>query len=82
MERCGQINIPEVDNTQDQCDLISSTDCVTVDRVSLKVHNVKGENLTKYLEKLDNKISILENKIIQLNREIDNLTKPDLNLIK
>ena len=37
----------------------------------LKLHNVPGENLTKYLELIDNKISVLENKIVTLTKELN-----------
>lgn len=75
---CGQVVIPQIDNSQEECDKIFSTDCVVVDRVSLKVHNVAGESLTKYLERLDNKISVLENKIVTLKKELDYHINPPI----
>lgn len=78
MKPCGQVNIPEVDNSQEECDKIFSTDCIVVDRVSIKLHNVAGENLTKYLEHLDNKISVLENKIVALTKELNYHINPPI----
>ena len=69
--KCGQVSIPQIDNSQEECNEIFSTDCVAVHRVSLKLHNVPGESLTKYLELIDNKISVLENKIVTLTKELN-----------
>ncbi len=71
MKNCTQVNIPTVDNTQNECEYIIDSKCVSVSRRSPKLKNIIGEDLNKYFELLDKKLSQLENMIIQIKKEQD-----------
>lgn len=56
---CGQINIPEVDNSSPCEDFIYS-ECVIINRKSSLVKNIEGYDLNNYSQKLENYIKVLE----------------------
>lgn len=72
---CGQVNVPKTDNDNIACETIVSSSCVLLDRVSPKMNNIIGESLTSYFEKLDNKLSSLENVILILQQDLDALAQ-------
>lgn len=79
MDKCTQINIPTVDNSEMKCDAYQYSTCIIVDEIYNKIGNLEGENLNLFLTKLnnkiaqmDNKISALENKILSLKEIINN----------
>ena len=79
MDKCTQINIPTVDNSEMKCDAYHYSTCIIVDEIYNKIGNLEGENLNLFLTKLnnkiaqmDNKISALENKILSLKEIINN----------
>lgn len=67
---CNQVNIPEVDNTQIECDEFMDSTCITVKQISSKVKNLEGENLDKFIDKLNSKLSLIDNVNYQLRQEI------------
>ena len=67
---CNQVNIPEVDNTQIECDEFMDSTCITVKQISSKVKNLEGENLDKFIDKLNSKLSLIDNVNYQLRLEI------------
>lgn len=70
---CNQVSIPEVDNTQLECDEFVSSTCITVKRISSKVKNLEGENLDKFIERLNYKLSLMDNTIYRMTQEIKTL---------
>ena len=47
--RCGQVTIPEVDNTALECDDFTLSTCVKVVQKCNKVGNLEGESLDKFI---------------------------------
>lgn len=70
---CGQVNVPVPDNSKIECEIIDSSDCTIVNRISPILRNVPGGSLTEYLEKLDNKFVNIGIQIQTMQREIDSL---------
>lgn len=78
---CGQVNIPEVDESQSACDFFTNSECVIVTYKSSFVKNKTGGNLNEYLELLDAKLNKMNNQIYQLTKIIEilqtQITPPD-----
>ena len=72
---CGQVNIPETDNTS-PCTGFNYSQCIIVDRLSKYVKNVDGGNLNQYHELLENKMKIMELKIKTLENIIKHIATP------
>ena len=70
MDKCTQINIPTVDNSEMKCDAYHYSTCIIVDEIYNKIGNLEGENLNLFLTKLNNKIAQIDNKISALENEI------------
>lgn len=70
---CGQVSIPEVDNTLSECVEFHKSICIVVSHLSNKVKNMEGENLNEYLQRLDDKLSNMDNIILNLKTRIENL---------
>lgn len=70
MDKCTQINIPTVDNSEMKCDVYHYSTCIIVDEIYNKIGNLEGENLNLFLTKLNNKIAQMDNKISALENEI------------
>ena len=68
---CGQVNIPTVDNSQDECDYIISSKCVIVNRRSTFIRNMPGHDLDEYLQLLDDKINKMQNQIKVLTNIVE-----------
>ena len=78
---CSQINIPQVDNTNIECDEFMYSTCIIVKQLCSKVKNLEGENLDKFIERLCNKISKIDNELYLLNQEIKSL-KNRINILE
>lgn len=78
---CGQVNIPETNNTS-PCKDFNYSQCIIVDRLSKYVKNVEGANLNQYHELLENKIKIMELKIKTLENIIKHIasTLPEIGI--
>lgn len=62
---CGQVNIPEVDNSSESCFEIYTTDCVHLSE-DLDVELIKGTPLISVLRDLHNRILVLEKEINEI----------------
>lgn len=69
-----QINIPEVDNTALDCDNMTSSKCVIIDKYCKKVGNLEGETLDDFVGRLCAKLAIMDNKILVLTKRLDEIT--------
>lgn len=67
---CNTVNIPQVDNTQLICDDIILSTCIDIKQISNKVKNKEGENLDKFIERLNNKLSLIDNVNYKLIQEV------------
>ena len=67
---CNQVIIPEVDNTQLPCDEFFDSTCINVKQLSSKVKNLEGENLDKFIERLNYKLSLIDNNLYSMIQEI------------
>lgn len=72
---CGQVNIPTVDNSHDECEDFTKSSCVHVNRKSAFINNVPDEDLNVYLEQLENKLLKMQNTISMLIKKVDTLTE-------
>ena len=70
MDKCTQINVPTVDNSEMKCDAYYYSTCIIIDDIYNKIGNLEGENLNLLLTKLNNKIAQMDNKISALENEI------------
>ena len=77
---CNTVNIPQVDNTQLICDDIILSTCIDIKQISNKVKNKKGENLDKFIERLNNKLSLIDNVNYKLTQEVKVLKEKIKNL--
>lgn len=68
-KNCGQINIPEVDNSSN-CDSFNYSECIIVTHRSKFVKNKPGGNLNEYLQLLDDKMNKMNNQIYHLTQII------------
>ncbi len=73
MSGCAQVRVPSVNNKNECCDEFYDSGCVIVTRKSFKIKNNEGDTLNEYFEKLDNKISMLENEIKILKKKLENV---------
>lgn len=69
---CGQVNIPQVDNSVN-CDDFITSECIIIKQLCSKIGNKEGENLDKFIELLCFKISKMDNQIFNLKKEIESL---------
>ena len=74
-KNCGQVNIPEVDNTNPCHDYIESG-CVIMNRNSTYGKSFKGSTLNEYLTTLEGKLRKLEIRTKFLETVIKNQTNP------
>ena len=77
---CNPVNIPQVDNTQLECDDIFLSTCINVKQISNKVKNKEVENLDKFIERLNNKLSLIDNVNYKLIQEVKVLKEKIKNL--
>lgn len=56
---CGQVNIPQVDNSKSECETLVPSECVIVTRESELLNNLKDGTLDDYLLKVDELIASL-----------------------
>ena len=77
---CNTVNIPQVDNTQLICHDIFLSTCINVKQISNKVKNKEGENLDKFIERLNNKLSLIDNVNYKLTQEVKILKEKIKNL--
>ena len=77
---CNTVNIPQVDNTQLICDDIILSTCIDIKQISNKVKNKEGENLDKFIERLNNKLSLIDNVNYKLTQEVKVLKEKIKNL--
>ena len=77
---CNTVNIPQVDNTQLICDDIILSTCIDIKQISNKVKNKEGENLDKFIERLNNKLSLIDNVNYKLIQEVKVLKEKIKNL--
>lgn len=73
-KNCKQVNIPVVDNSKDECEFFVSSECVAVDRKSMFIKNVYGDDLNEYLELLENKLRRMELQIKKLEKIVKYIT--------
>lgn len=78
---CGQVNIPEVDETLSSCDIFLNTECIVVTYKSSFVKNRVGGSLNDYLKLLDDRLNKMNNQIFQLTKTVEilqqGMTLPD-----
>ena len=74
-KNCGQVNIPEVDNTNPCNDYIESG-CVIMNRNSNYVKSHDNDTLNEYLTSLESKLRKLEIRTKFLETVIKNQTNP------
>lgn len=67
---CNQVSIPEVDNTQLECDEFMNSTCINVKQISNKVKNLEGENLDKFIDRLNYKLTLIDNNLYSMTQEI------------
>ena len=77
---CNTVNITQVDNTQLICDDIILSTCIDIKQISNKVKNKEGENLDKFIERLNNKLSLIDNVNYKLIQEVKVLKEKIKNL--
>ena len=68
-----QVNIPSVDNESLDCDEITTSKCVIVEKLCPKIGNIEGETLDKFIERLCIKITTMDSKIYLLIQEVEAL---------
>lgn len=66
---CGQVSKPVLDETFDKCSSFNYSTCIEVDQICRKVGNLKGENLSQFLDKLCQKLSKIDNELFRLEQE-------------
>lgn len=78
---CGQVNIPEVDETLGACDIFLNSECIVVTYKSTFIKNKVGGSLNEYLKLLDDKLNKMNNQIFQLIKTVEilqtQITPPD-----
>jgi len=70
---CGQVNIPEIDNSLGNCDNFLNSECIVVTYKSTFIKNKVGDNLDTYLKLLDNRLNKMNNQIFQLTKLVETL---------
>lgn len=73
-----QVNIPEVDNTQLECDELNLSTCIEVIKICTKIGNLEGENLDKFIERLCFKLGKIDNAIFTLSQRIKVLEEQNI----
>lgn len=66
-----QVNIPSVDNESIECDNMIGSECIIINKYCKKVGNLEGETMDKFIERLCDKLSRMDNIIYNLRKEVD-----------
>ena len=78
MGKCGQINIPTVDNSELECDMFISSTCVKVKGSEMDI--CVSPSLTDYIGWLENKLKEILRVTDKLKQDNDNLKKEMLSV--
>ena len=79
-KNCNQVSIPTVDNTALECDDFTLSTCIIVKQICSKIGNLQGENLDKFIERLCNKLSKIDNQLYDLYQQVKILKEKVNNL--
>ena len=72
---CGQVNVPEVDNTALECDEFISSKCVVIGKESIALNLIGTENLLELVAKIEEVIEQQNKYNESLNTKYNRLLK-------